>query len=142
MLLPCGELFPPLLLRPASLLSDGQMKAMILVTAAVELIHLPSTIGPLGELGVGIQGAAVPAQRGGATAVTTAEALSAGGKAVIDGMIIVDRQPELLQVVDALSASGRFAGRLNGRKKQSDQNGNDRDDDEQLDQGKTTFLRC
>jgi hypothetical protein len=50
----------------------------------------------------------------------------------------VHRQPDLLQVVDALSPPGRFAGRLDGGQEQGNQKRYDRDDDQQLDQGEST----
>jgi hypothetical protein len=45
----------------------------------------------------------------------------------------------LLQVVNALAAARRFAGRLNGRQQQRDQDADDRDDDQELDQSKTMW---
>ena len=53
-------------------------------------------------------------------------------------MIVVHRQADLLQVVDALHPAGRLAGRLHGRQQQGDQDGDDGDHHQQLDQGKTT----
>ncbi len=50
-------------------------------------------------------------------------------------------QPQLLQVVDALSAAGRLASGLNRRQKQRDQNGNDCNDDQQFNQGEASMLR-
>jgi len=46
----------------------------------------------------------------------------------------VNRQPELLQVVDALAATGSLARRLHGRQEQGDQDTDDRDDHQELDQ--------
>jgi hypothetical protein len=53
----------------------------------------------------------------------------------------VERQADLLQVVDALRPAGGLAGRLHGGEQQADQDRDDRDDDEQLDQGKTATFR-
>jgi hypothetical protein len=44
---------------------------------------------------------------------------------------------ELPHVVDALRAASGFAGGLNCRQQQGDQDANDRDDDEQFDERKT-----
>ena len=44
---------------------------------------------------------------------------------------------DLLEVVGALSAAGRFASRLHGGKKQRDEYGDDGDDHQQFDQGET-----
>ena len=49
-------------------------------------------------------------------------------------VVVVDRQAELLQVVDALGPPGGLAGRLDGGQQQGDQDGDDRDDHQQLDQ--------
>ena len=49
----------------------------------------------------------------------------------------MNRQPELLEVVGALGAPGRLPGRLDGRKKQGNQNRDNGDNDEKLDQGET-----
>jgi len=45
-------------------------------------------------------------------------------------------QADLLEVVDALRTRRRVADFLNGRNKQRDQNGDDRDDHQQFNQGK------
>ena len=47
-------------------------------------------------------------------------------------------QPQLLQVVDALSAAGRLAGGLNRRQEQRNQDGDDCDDDQQFNQGEAS----
>jgi len=52
--------------------------------------------------------------------------------------VIVAGEPQLLHVVLALRASSRLASLLNSREQQSDQNGNDGDNNQQFDQGKTT----
>ena len=57
-------------------------------------------------------------------------------------MVVVQRQPDLLQVVDALGTTGRLAGRLNRRQQQGDEHRNDRDHHEQFDQGKTATTQC
>ncbi len=48
------------------------------------------------------------------------------------------RQADLLEVVDALGAPGRLAGRLHRRQQERDQHGDDRDHHQQLDQRETT----
>ncbi len=50
-------------------------------------------------------------------------------------MIVVERQSQLLHVVFALSPAGGFPGLLDGGEKQCDQDGDDRDDHQQLNQG-------
>ncbi|MEZ5951792.1 MAG: hypothetical protein R3C12_21785 [Planctomycetaceae bacterium] len=52
-------------------------------------------------------------------------------------MIVMQGQPQLLKVVLARTPPGRFTGLLDSRQQQGDQDGNDRDDDEKLDQGET-----
>ena len=52
---------------------------------------------------------------------------------VIDEVLRADA--ELLEVIRALRAAGRFAGGLHRGKEQRDQDADDGDDDEQLDQG-------
>ena len=49
-------------------------------------------------------------------------------------MVIVQGEPDLLQVVDALGTAGRLAGGLDGRQQQGDQDRDDGDHDQQLDQ--------
>jgi hypothetical protein len=49
-------------------------------------------------------------------------------------MIVVQCQPNLLEVVDALGPPGRLARRLDCGQEQGDQHGDDRDHDEQLNQ--------
>jgi hypothetical protein len=51
-------------------------------------------------------------------------------------MVIVQRQPKLLEFVRATRPPGRLPGGLHGRQQQRDQNANDRNDHEQLYQGK------
>ena len=52
-------------------------------------------------------------------------------------VIVVERDPDLLQVVDALGAAGGLAGGLHRGQQQGDQDRDDRDHDQQLDQRET-----
>ena len=52
----------------------------------------------------------------------------------MDVVVVVQGDAELLQVVDALGATGGLAGRLDGGQEQGDQDGDDRDHHQQLDQ--------
>ena len=54
-------------------------------------------------------------------------------------MVCKGRQAQLLQVALALNPSGGLPCILDGRKKQSDKGPDDRDDDQQLNQGKTAL---
>ena len=45
-------------------------------------------------------------------------------------VVVVERQAELLEIVDALGTAGGLAGRLHGGQQQGDQDGDDRDDDQ------------
>lgn len=54
-----------------------------------------------------------------------------------DIMIVVEGEPELLEVIAALSATGRLTGLLDRREEQGDQDRNNGDDDQQLDQSET-----
>jgi len=65
------------------------------------------------------------------------ESPSARGKEPVLLVVLVCGQGDLLQVIGALQPSGRLACRLHGRQKQCYQDANDRNDHEQLDQGKT-----
>ena len=47
---------------------------------------------------------------------------------------VVRRQADLLEIVRALRAAGRFAGRLDRRQQERDQDADDRDHDQQLDE--------
>ena len=62
-------------------------------------------------------------------------AIPAGGECVERVVVFLGGQAELLQVVLALGTIRRFSRRLNRRHDESDENGDDRDHDEQLDQG-------
>ena len=57
------------------------------------------------------------------------------------GDVVVHRQAELLEVVDALRPPRRLAGRLHGGQQQGDQDGDDRDHHQQLDQRETRTPR-
>ena len=52
----------------------------------------------------------------------------------VGAVVIVQRQPDLLEVVGALRSPGRLTGRLDGRQEQGDQDRDDGDDHEQLDE--------
>jgi hypothetical protein len=51
----------------------------------------------------------------------------------VDIVVIVNGQPDLLQIVFTGRAAGRFAGLLNGGQQQSDEDRDDRNHDEQFD---------
>lgn len=57
------------------------------------------------------------------------------------GMVVVKSNAKLLEVVPALNPPGRFTSRLNRGQKQSDQDGDDRDHNQQLNQGKRRPFR-
>jgi len=57
------------------------------------------------------------------------------------GMVVVQSNAKLFEVVPALYPPGRFTSRLNRGQKQSDQDGDDRDHDQQLDKGKSRPFR-
>ena len=46
-----------------------------------------------------------------------------------------------MEIVFATHSSRRFAGRLNGRQKESDHDTDDGDDDQEFDEGKAAFAR-
>jgi hypothetical protein len=60
-----------------------------------------------------------------------------GREDVVRRVIVVQRQPNLLEIVGALGAPGG----LHRRQKEGDQDGNDRDDNQQLNQGKASTSR-
>ena len=64
----------------------------------------------------------------------------AHGEATIPTFVVQHRQGQLLEVVRALGAAGRFAGRLDRGQQKCDQDSNDRNDDEQLDEREATPL--
>ncbi len=51
--------------------------------------------------------------------------------------VSLQREHDLLDVVDALRSPRRFSGRLDRRQEQGHENSNDGDHDEQLDERKT-----
>jgi hypothetical protein len=51
--------------------------------------------------------------------------------------VVVEGEPVLLEVVDALGTPGGLARRLDGGQQESDQDGDDGDDDEEFDEGET-----
>jgi hypothetical protein len=55
-------------------------------------------------------------------------------------VIAVQRERQILEVVLALRAAGRFAGGLDGRQQQCDEDANDRDDDQELDERERSGL--
>src|SRR5262245_51001658 len=55
---------------------------------------------------------------------------------------VVDREPDLLEIVLALRAGGRLANFLNGRQQEADQDGDDGDYDQQLDQRECGATAC
>src|SRR5829696_3401778 len=61
-------------------------------------------------------------------------------KPVVSQVIVVERDGVLLQIIDALRASGRLASGLHGRQKQRNQNADDRNDDQQLNKSKGAEL--
>jgi hypothetical protein len=52
----------------------------------------------------------------------------------VDLVVVVEGEADLLQVVDAPGPPRRLARRLDGGQQQGDQDGDDRDDHQQLDQ--------
>ncbi len=76
----------------------------------------------------------------GAPKFARADFRARGRESVVRVVIVLDGQPELLQVVRALHAAGGFASGLNRREKQTDQNADDRDNDQQLDEGETKLF--
>ena len=57
-----------------------------------------------------------------------------GRQSIGAGVIVVNRQPKLLQVVGALCASRRLSSRLDGGEKQGNQNRDDGNDHQKFDQ--------
>jgi hypothetical protein len=55
-------------------------------------------------------------------------------------MVLMKRQSQLLEVVDALHPPGCLARGLDGGQEQGDQHGDDGDDHEQLDERETAVL--
>lgn len=56
----------------------------------------------------------------------------------VRGMIVVQSEADLLQIVGALHPVGCFPYLLDGWEEQADQDGDNRDNDQQFDQGKAT----
>jgi len=56
-------------------------------------------------------------------------------EAAVNVVEVLRGQTDLFQLVRALHTTRRLAGRLNGRKKKTDQNTDDRDNDQQFDKG-------
>ena len=52
-------------------------------------------------------------------------------------VIIMQRQTDLLEIVDALRTTRRLSGRLHGWQQQRDQNGDDRDHHQEFNQRET-----
>jgi hypothetical protein len=52
-------------------------------------------------------------------------------------VIILQRQPDLLEVVFAARSPGSFTGLLHGRQQECDKNGDNGNDNEQLDERKS-----
>ena len=61
------------------------------------------------------------------------------GQRVVRVVIVLDGKSELLEVVRALHAARGLASGLNGGKKQTDQDTDDRDNNEQLNKGETSL---
>src|SRR5207244_10622833 len=57
-----------------------------------------------------------------------------GRKDLLNALVVVQGDPDLFKVVDALGAPSRFACRLDGRQQKGDEDADDRDDHEQLDE--------
>ena len=70
------------------------------------------------------------------------------GRNCVEGVVVVvDRNPQLLQIVAALRAAGGLASLLDGRQKQRHQNCDDGDDHQQFNEGKPSgangqFFHC
>jgi hypothetical protein len=60
--------------------------------------------------------------------------LGADHVGTIDVVVVLQPQSQLLQVVDALTPTGRLASGLHGWEQQGNQHGDDGDDNEQFDQ--------
>ena len=67
--------------------------------------------------------------------------IAAGGQECVRRLEVVHPEAELLEVVGALGAAGRLAGRLDRGQEQADQDRDDRDDDQQLDQREAPAAR-
>ncbi len=76
---------------------------------------------------------------GGARIPVISHPLVTDRKTAVNVMIVVNRQPELLQVVLALRPPSGFACLLNSGQQQRNQDCDNCDDHQQLDQGKAAF---
>ena len=90
--------------------------------------------GPPGDVGIPCVGVVEAAPREG----LLEEAAPRERRPDID--VAVCGQGKLLEAIGALHAASRLARRLHGRQQQADQNGDNRDDDQQLDQRKAAAL--
>ena len=85
----------------------------------------PGIAAPVFAVGIGIDGIDRPRR-----------------KRIRSLVVIVQRQPELFELVLAFRTAGRFTGLLHGGKQHRDQNRDDRNHDEQFNESKTATLRC
>jgi len=58
-------------------------------------------------------------------------------RALLAGLVIVQGEHELFEIVYTLGARGGLANPTDGRKRQSDQNGNDGDDDQEFNEAES-----
>ena len=82
-------------------------------------------------------GAPVVVQRAVGRIAVREQAEGTRREAVVGLVVVVQRQTDLLHVVDALTAARRLPRRLHRRQEQGDQDRDDRNDDQQLDQRET-----
>ncbi len=73
--------------------------------------------------------------------VTGARLVAGGWIAFVGELEVFGGQSDLMEIVLATHGSRRFAGRLNGRQKESDHDTDDGDDDQEFDEGKAAFAR-
>jgi hypothetical protein len=59
--------------------------------------------------------------------------------AVVGAVVVVNRQPKLLEVIAAAHPASRFPCRLNGGQQQANQDADDCDNNQKLDQRKTAL---
>ena len=67
--------------------------------------------------------------------------LLARREGIVGVVVIVQREPQLLEIIGTLHATGRLASCLDGWKKQSDENADDGDHHQQFHQRKTGLLK-
>ena len=72
----------------------------------------------------------------GSIVVGTIAAHTKTGQSVVSVVIIVKREPQLLEVVGALHTASRFTRRLNSGEKQTNKNTDNSDNNEEFDEGK------